>query len=165
MKYIIFALILSFSIFSADLKINDPAPTFVLKTHEGMDFNLESQKGKWTVLYFYPKAGTPGCTKEAQSFRDNLKNLGANVFGISIDSVKDQADFHQAQKLNFTLLADEKGEVTQKYGSKMPIINMSKRWTFVIDPDLIIKDISHDVDPATDSLRVAKIIEELKKKK
>ena len=152
---------------SVDLKVKDVAPRFKLKTHEGLDFDLESRKGKWTVLYFYPKAETPGCTKQACSFRDNIKkirNLGADVFGISTDSVKDQAAFHTNHNLNFILLADDKAEVTKKYGSKMPLINLSSRWTFIIDSDLVIKNISKDVDPIADSGRVAAEIEELQKK-
>ncbi len=151
-----------------DLKIKDPAPRFQLKTHQGLDFDLESRKGKWTVLYFFPKAETPGCTKQACSFRDNIKkirNLGADVFGISTDNVKDQAAFHTHHNLNFILLADEKAEVTKRYGSKMPLINLSNRWTFIIDPELMIRNISKDVDPIADSARVSAEIEELQKKK
>lgn len=151
-----------------DLLVNDQAPNFKLKTHEGRDFELESRRGKWTVLYFYPKAETPGCTKQACSFRDNIKkirNLGADVFGISTDNVKEQAAFHLHHKLNFTLLADEQGEVVKKYGSKMAILNMSNRWTFIIDPQLVIRNISKDVDPIIDSSRVATAIEQLQKAK
>lgn len=151
-----------------DLLVNDQAPSFKLKTHEGQDFELESRRGKWTVLYFYPKAETPGCTKQACSFRDNIKkirNLGADVFGVSTDNVKDQAAFHDHHKLNFTLLADDQGEVVKKYGSKMAILNMSNRWTFIIDPQLVIRNISKDVDPIIDSSRVATAIEQLQKAK
>ena len=163
-------LFLTFPLYASDvdLKVNDPAPSFKLKTHTGNDFDLEAQKGKWTVLYFYPKAETPGCTKQACSFRDNIKkitNLGAEVYGISTDNVKDQAAFHKNHDLNFVLLADDQALVVNKYGSKMSMMNMSKRWTFIINPKLIIKDISHDVDPITDSTRVAGIIEKLQKEK
>lgn len=169
---LIFSVLLSTQVLAADLnsdlRVNDPAPKFSLKTHEGKDFNLEDRRGKWTVLYFYPKAETPGCTKQACSFRDNIKkirNLGAEVFGISTDTVKDQADFHKNHQLNFTLLADDAAVVTTKYGSKMAMMNMSNRWTFIIDPKLIIKNISRDVDPIADSERVAQAILELQKKK
>lgn len=152
---------------AADLKVNDPAPGFKLRTHEGKDFNLEDRRGKWTVLYFYPKAETPGCTKQACSFRDNIKKitkLGAEVFGISTDTVSAQAAFHKNHSLNFILLADDLAEVTKKYGSKMAMMNYSNRWTFIIDPKLMIKNISRDVDPITDSARVASEIEQLQKK-
>lgn len=166
--YIPFLFLLSFSILaSTDLKVGDPAKAFKLFTQDGKVFDLNSRKGSWTVLYFFPKAETPGCTKQACSFRDNIKKiraLKAEVFGISTNSVKDQADFAKAHALNFVLLADEKAEVANYYGSKMPILSMSKRWTFIIDPNLIIRDISKDVDPITDAQRVAAIISELQNK-
>lgn len=143
---------------NSDLRVNDPAPVFKLKTHEGADFDLQSRKGKWTVLYFFPKTETPGCTKQACSFRDNIKkirNLNADVFGVSTDNVADMAAFHKNHQLNFTLLADDKAEVTTRYGSKMAMLNMSNRWTFIINPKLIIKHISRDVDPVLNSVQVA----------
>jgi thioredoxin-dependent peroxiredoxin len=142
----------------AELKIGDAAPLFKVKTHTGEPFDMASRRGQWTVLYFYPKAATPGCTKQAQAFRDNMspiRTAGAEIFGISVDSVADQAAFHADQQLTFTLLADADGAVVEAYGSKMFAVNMSKRWTFIIDPELKIRQIEHDVDPATDAQRVA----------
>ena len=153
---------------SADLKVDDSAPIFKAQTQSGAAFDLSSRKGKdkWTVLYFYPKAGTPGCTKQACAFRDSLtkiKELGAEVYGISADSVADQAKFHKEHKLNFDLIADPDDKVVDLYGSKMPMLKMSKRWTFILDGDLKIRDIMKDVDPMIDSERVAKVIALLKK--
>jgi peroxiredoxin Q/BCP len=159
-------LLLSFATFANELKVGDPAKTFVLKTQDNKTFDLQSRKGNWTVLYFFPKAETPGCTKQACSFRDNIKkirDMKAEVFGISTNSVKEQAEFSKAHALNFILLADDKAEITNEYGTKMPILNFSKRWTFIIDPKLIIRDIAKDVDPITDSQRVATRIAELQK--
>lgn len=158
------------SSFAEDLKMNDVAPAFSLKKHDGSQFDLLSRKGdgKWTVLYFYPKAGTPGCTKQACAFRDSLKKiqaLGAEVYGISADTVEQQAAFHKEHQLNFDLLADADGKVMELYGSKMPMLKVSKRWTFVLDPDLKIKDLMKDVDPMIDSERVSKVIIDLQKKK
>ena len=167
-KFIPLLFMLSLTSFAAtDLKVGDPARPFKLFTQEGKEFDLNSRKGSWTVLYFFPKAETPGCTKQACSFRDNIKKiraLKAEVFGISTNSVKDQAEFAKAHALNFILLADDKAEVANSYGSKMPLLTMSKRWTYIIDPNLIIRDISKDVDPITDAQRVATIISELQKK-
>lgn len=149
-------------------KAGDPAPTFTAKTHDNADFSLESRKGKWTVLYFYPKAETPGCTKQACAFRDNLKKItsqDAEVYGISTDTVADQAKFHEHHKLNFTLLADPDASITEKYGAKMLALKMSKRWTYIIGPDLRIRSIDQDVDPAMDAAKVAAKIEEFKKTK
>jgi len=148
-----------------ELKPGDAAPLFTAKTQSGEVFDLASRKGRWTVLFFYPKAGTPGCTKQVCAFRDSVKTIrgeGAEVYGISADTVEDQAAFHQEHQLAFTLLADPDGTVIEAYGAKMPILNMSKRWRFIIDPELTIRQVEHDVDPAADAQRVAKEIARLK---
>lgn len=167
MKHIIFSLfILPLSVFAADLKIGDTVPAFTTKTYEGKTFDIQSRKGKWTVLYFYPKAETPGCTKQACAFRDDIEMIrkqGADLFGISTDTVEAQAAFHENHKLNFTLLADPDAQVTEMFGSKMPAVKASKRWTFIIGPDLKIRALEKDVDPAKDAQRVAKQIGDLKK--
>lgn len=156
------------SVHAAELKLNDPAPSFVAKTHEGKDFDLKSRKGQWTVLYFYPKAETPGCTKQACTFRDNIEKIraqGADVFGVSADTVEAQAGFHQNHHLNFTLLADPEDHIIDLYGTKMADKKLSKRWTYVIDPDLKIRAIAKDVDPVIDSEKIADQISKLKAKK
>jgi peroxiredoxin Q/BCP len=149
----------------ADVQVGQPAPPITAKTHEGADFDLNQRKGQWTVLYFYPKAETPGCTKQACAFRDDIQKIraqGAEVFGISSDTVADQAKFHQHHHLNFTLLADPDLKIIAAYGTKMPIVGMSKRWTFVIDPELKIRAIDKNVDPVKDADKVAATISELK---
>lgn len=159
--------VLSFVGQASELKVEDFAPLFKSKTHDGKDFDLSSRKGSWTVLYFYPKADTPGCTKQACAFRDNIKKIrdqGAEVYGVSADSVADQAAFHKKHSLNFPLIADADGSVVKLYGTKMAVLNMSKRWTFILDPELKIKAIEKDVDPAFDSQRVADQIAKLKNK-
>lgn len=153
---------------SAELKVGDKAPLFKSKTQTGEDFDLSARKGKWTVLYFYPKAGTPGCTKQACAFRDSIdkiRNQGAEVYGISADTVADQEKFHKEHSLNFTLLADPDGKVIEQYGAKMPMMKVSKRWTFIVDPDLKIRWFEKDVDPAMDAERVASEITKLKSAK
>lgn len=149
-----------------DLKVGDPAPVFKLKNQDGVEFDLSKRKDQWTVLYFYPKADTPGCTKQACAFRDNIKKItdqGAEVYGISVDTVEAQAAFHKKYHLLFSLLADANGDVTAQYGSKMPMVNISKRWTFIIGPDLKIKSIRKNVDPAVDAQKVADELAQLKK--
>jgi peroxiredoxin Q/BCP len=163
---IIFSMLFQLSCIATDLKVNDPAPIFKAQTQNGESFDLTNRKGKWTVLYFYPKAGTPGCTKQACAFRDSISKiraLGADVYGISADTVSDQAAFHKEHKLTFDLLADPESKVVNLYGSKMLMVNMSKRWTFILDPDLKIRNIMKDVDPMLDSARVASEITELQK--
>lgn len=150
---------------AVELKPGDPAPLFTAKTQDGSDFSLESRKGQWTVLFFYPKAGTPGCTKQACAFRDSINVIraeGAEVYGISTDDVEAQAAFHKEHNLAFPLLADPEGTVTELYGAKMPLITIAKRWTFIIDPTLTIRQVQHDVDPPKDADRVAAEIKRLK---
>ena len=166
--FLVLICLFSISVFAASPKVGDMAPTFVAKTHEGKDFDLQSRLGQWTVLYFYPKAHTPGCTKQACAFRDNLdkiKSQGADVIGISADTVEEQAKFHKDQNLNFTLLADPDDVVIKMYGAKMPIVKMSKRWTFIVDPELKIRALMKDVDPVVDSEKIAGQILTLKTKK
>jgi peroxiredoxin Q/BCP len=151
---------------AVELKAGDPAPLFSVQTQDGSEFDLAARKGQWTVLYFYPKADTPGCTKQACAFRDGIAVIraeGAEVYGISTDTVQDQAAFHQKYHLGFPLLADPDGRVTNAYGAKMPSVTMSKRWTFIIDPTLTIRQVQRDVDPAIDAQRVATEIARLKK--
>lgn len=150
------------------LQVGDSAPTFQVKTHSGGDFDLNARRGNgWTVLYFYPKAGTPGCTAQACAFRDAIQAIrqqGAEVYGISTDSVADLANFHREHKLGFTLLSDPDAKVIEAYGAKMPVLTMAKRWTFLIDPDLKVRRIDDDVDPAMDAQKVAAALKQLQTK-
>jgi peroxiredoxin Q/BCP len=150
---------------SESLEVGQPAPVFGLIAHDGTRLDLTDRKGLgWTVLYFYPKADTPGCTKQACAFRDRIQMIrdkNAEVYGISTDSVADLAKFHKKYRLNFPLLADPDASVTERYGVKMPLLRLSKRWTFIIDQDLIVRAIDKDVDPARDADLVAQKIQEL----
>ena len=152
---------------ATDLKPGDPAPGFVLKTDAGTDFNLQSRKGQWTVLYFYPKADTPGCTKQACAFRDSIskiRRLGAEIYGVSADGVEALKAFKKKHGLNFVLLADPDLKAVKAYGTKMPVVNMSKRWTFIIGPDLRIRSVEKDVDPVLDAERTAAALQGLQSK-
>lgn len=152
---------------ASELKPGDPAPGLKLKTDSGADFDLKSRKGQWTVLYFYPKADTPGCTKQACAFRDNIANirkLGAEIYGVSADSVEAVQNFKKKYSLNFVLLADSGLDAIKAYGTKMPVVNYSKRWTFVIGPDLRIRAIEKDVDPVLDAERIAAMLKDLQAK-
>ena len=119
------------------------APAFHLPDQEGNKHRLSQYKGKWVVLYFYPKDNTPGCTTQACKFRDSedqLTDLGAVVLGISPDPVKSKAKFADKLDLNFPILADEGSEVSTKYGvwqeksmygrTYMGVV----RTTYLIDP-------------------------------
>ena len=147
------------------LKVGQAAPTFELKSQDGKTFNLASRKGQgWTVLYFYPKAGTPGCTTQACAFRDaieGIRKLNTEVYGISTDEIADLQNFHQKHKLRFDLLSDPDAKVTEAYDVKMPVIKLAKRWTFIVDPDLMIRSIDDDVDPVIDAQKVTATLKQL----
>lgn len=126
----------------ASFQIGEKAPSFILLSTEGKEISLDDFKGKKVVLYFYPKDDTPGCTKEACSFRDNLarvKKKGVVVFGISADTVKSHQKFTEKYDLNFPLLSDETKEVLNAYGVWKKKSYMGKfymgieRTTFIID--------------------------------
>jgi peroxiredoxin Q/BCP len=99
--------------------VGERAPDFALESDEGGAFSLSDFRGKKVVLYFYPKDDTPGCTKEACSFRDNLARVtskGAVVLGVSRDDAASHAKFRDKYDLNFPLLSDTEGRVTEAYG-------------------------------------------------
>ena len=136
------------------LKEGDKAPDIRVRTDSGEEFRLSSLKGKRVILYFYPRADTPGCTIEACEFRDDLKTFtkkGAAVVGVSPDKPAAQAKFKEKYSLPFTLLADEDKAAAQAYGvwreknmygkKTMGIV----RTTFVIGPDGKIEKIYDSV--------------------
>jgi peroxiredoxin Q/BCP len=120
------------------------APAFTLKDSHGKDVSLSSTRGRNTIVYFYPAASTPGCTKEACDFRDSLASLqaaGYDVLGISPDPVAKLAKFAAAEALSFPLLSDEDHAVAEAYGAWGEKKNYGKtyqgliRSTIVVDPD------------------------------
>ena len=135
MKILIACLTLLSSI-SAQLKINIPAPDFTLSDAHGVEHTLSDYKGQFVILYFYPKDNTPGCTREACSFRDRFSEiwaLNATILGVSWDSSKNHASFTEKYSLPFTLLSDTRGEISKVYDAAGWF--MPKRYTYIIDPD------------------------------
>jgi peroxiredoxin Q/BCP len=153
------------------LKAGDPAPTFDLQTDKGNRVSLDSLRGKWTVLYWYPKDDTPGCTVEACEIRDNFGLLSgeAEVFGISPDSVQSHQKFRDKFSLPFSLLADPDHAVSDAYGVWGPKKFMGReymgvsRTTFIIGPDGKIAKVIDDVKPAGHALELLGVLKELKK--
>lgn len=138
------------------LKQGDPAPDFEVQDDEGKPFRLSSLKGSDVVLYFYPKADTPGCTKEACNFRDTIsefKKRGAAVIGVSPDKPDAQAKFKAKYELTFPLLADENHQVAEAYGVWKEKNNYGKKYmgvertTFLIGKDGRIRRIFEKVKP------------------
>lgn len=150
------------------LKEGDKAPDFKLRTQDGAEVQLSDllKKKGFVVLYFYPKDDTPGCKKEACSFRDlsrEFRSAGAEIIGISVDDVESHKKFHEKYHLAFTILADPDKKVTALYGVKS-ILGLAKRATFVIDGSGIIKKIYPDVDVTVHAQEVLSFIKSLKQK-
>ena len=132
----------------------EEAPNFALKADDGREVSLSDYRGKKVVLYFYPKDGTPGCTNEAEEFRDNIREFekeNAVILGVSKDSVDSHRKFKQKHGLPFTLLSDQEGKVLDQYGvwRKKSLFGRTfmgtERITFLIDELGIVKKIFRKV--------------------
>jgi thioredoxin-dependent peroxiredoxin len=173
-KWVLVALVVgvSLSVWRSATKANDAtpkvgniAPIFTLPDQAGKARSIEDFRGKWLILYFYPKDDTPGCTEEACTFRDDLyklTTLGAEVVGISVDDTLSHAAFAKKYRLPFPLLSDESGEVAARYGSlrNFGFLKIAKRNTFVIDPQGKVERVYLSVSTSKNSQEV---IEDLKK--
>lgn len=144
---------------SAMPQVGQTAPNFTLNSQEGKPVSLDSFRGKWVVLYFYPKDMTTGCTIEAHNFqRDQEKYQKANavVVGVSVDSVDSHKEFCAKDGLNFTLLSDQEKKVVAEYGSlgSYAGFKIANRNTFLIDPQGKIVKVWTKVDPTPHSEEV-----------
>ncbi|MFB2969612.1 peroxiredoxin [Aerosakkonema sp. BLCC-F183] len=143
--------------------LNQPAPEFTLPTNTGDgEVSLSDYRGKWVVLYFYPKDFTSGCTLEARRFQEDLPKYiekNTQILGVSADSVDSHAEFCDSEGLKFPLLADTKGEVSKAYGSWIGYLSM--RHTFIIDPEGIIREEYTGVNPAIHSSEILARLDEL----
>ncbi|HEX3436666.1 MAG TPA: peroxiredoxin [Pseudacidobacterium sp.] len=140
-------------------QVGAQAPGFTLPSQEGKQISLDSFRGKWVVLYFYPKDMTSGCTIEAHNFqRDQDKFLKSNavILGVSVDSVDSHKQFCAKDGLNFTLLSDEDKTVVAQYGSlgNYAGFKIANRNTFLIDPQGKIVKVWTKVDPSHHSEEV-----------
>ncbi len=145
-----------------------PAPDFSLVTGDGSQVSLKDNRGKWIVLYFYPKDFTGGCTLEAKNFQRDLakyEQAGAVILGVSVDSAQSHKDFCAKEGLAFKLLADPDAKVSALYGSTMEYqgAKMASRNTFIINPKGEIAKVFTGVKPADHSDDVLKALAELKK--
>lgn len=150
-------------------RVGQMAPTFTLPSQAGTMVSLEHLRGKWVVLYFYPKDQTAGCTIEARKFQHDTpqyQTLNAVVLGVSVDSVESHQQFAAKDSLDFKLLADPKGKVVAAYGSlgNYLAFKIAKRNTFLIDPKGKIAKEWIGVDPSSHSEEVLAALKELQKK-
>src|ERR1700723_811075 len=144
------------------------APDFTLTSQDGTPVSLYDFKGKWVVLYFYPKDFTSGCTTEAHNFQRDLAQYeakGAVIIGVSVDSADSHQKFCTKEGLSFKLLADTEHKVSEEYGSIMNfgVKKLSARHTFVLNPQGVIVKEDMDVEPAKHSEEVLAALAELQK--
>lgn len=147
------------------LKSGEPVPDFSAPNQAGKIVKLSNFKGKPVLLFFYPKDETPGCTKEACSFRDEyskFKKLGAVVLGISRQDSEAHQKFIEKHKLPFDLLVDKEGAIAKSFGvGTLPIIGLLQRKSVLIGPDGKLVRFYDNVDPKTHSAEVLKDLEKM----
>jgi len=142
------------------------APDFNLQDQNGKAHRLSDYAGRWLVLYFYPKDDTPGCTREACRFRDDIGVLGdlnAAVVGVSVDDARSHAGFARKYQLPFPLLSDPDGHTAAAYDSllNLGLVRIARRHTFIIAPDGRIAARFDKVDPARHAEEVANTLRAL----
>ena len=147
-------------------KTGDAAPDFKLPDQHGTMRKSSEFRGKWLVLYFYPRDDTPGCTEQAARFRDAMRDLeaaGAMVCGVSVDDSASHAAFALKYNLQFALLADRQGETAMRYGSlrNFGFLKFAKRNTFLIDPAGKVAKVYLGVNPARNTDDVANDLKQL----
>jgi peroxiredoxin Q/BCP len=148
-------------------RAGDPAPTFVLPDQNGAPRALDEFRGKWLVLYFYPRDDTPGCTEQAGRYRDAMRELegfGATVAGVSVDDSDSHAEFSRKYKLPFALLADRGGKTAARYGSlrNFGVMKFAKRNTFLVDPQGKIAKVYLGVNAARNTHEVTEDLQKLR---
>lgn len=149
--------------------VGTTASDFTLNSQEGTPVSLHDFRGKWVVLYFYPKDFTSGCTMEAHNFQRDLaqyQDKNAVIVGVSVDTADSHKQFCAKEGLNFKLLSDADQKVSEQYGSIMTFgaRKLSARHTFLISPDGTIKKVYLDVDPSKHSEEVLAALADLQKK-
>lgn len=148
-------------------EVGKAAPEFKLKTNEGKEVSLKDYRGKWVVLYFYPKDFTSGCTIQAKNFQRDIAQydkVNAVILGVSVDTVESHKDFCAKEGLNFKLLSDTEATVSTAYGSLMEGRKLSARNTFLIDPKGTVVKVFPGVKVAQHSEEVLAALAELQKK-
>lgn len=144
-------------------ELNQSAPEFTLPTNTGDgEISLSDYRGKWVVLYFYPKDFTSGCTIEARRFQEDLPKYSSRntqILGVSVDDINSHKEFCDSEGLKFPLLADTDGTVSKAYGSWLNFFSI--RHTFIIDPDGILQKIFLGVKPTVHSNEVLSSLDDL----
>ena len=152
------------------LEVGTTAPSFTLKNQNAKDVSLADYSGKWVVLYFYPKALTPGCTTQACALRDGLEELSsfnATVIGVSGDESKKLKKFEEKESLNFTLVGDPEHNVLEQYGTWVEKSMYGRKYmgvarmTYIISPEGKIHHVFPKVSPKKHLDDVLKVLKEV----
>lgn len=159
-------LLLTTALFAATPQVGQIAPDFTLPSQDGSKISLHDFRGKWVVLYFYPKDGTPGCTVEAHNFQRDIakyQQAGAVIVGVSVDSADSHKEFCAKQGLSFKLAADTEKKVSRDYDSFNGLLRISSRNTFLVDPTGKIAKVWTSVSPGKHSEEVLAALAGMKK--
>lgn len=170
--YVVFALLTSLTGYRSAVGADRPpaigktAPDFTLKSQEGIPVSLHDFRGKWVVLYFYPKDFTSGCTIEAHNFQRDLSQYEARnavILGVSVQSSDSHKEFCAKEGLSFKLLADTDHEVSSAYGSvtNLLVTKLAARHTFLINPEGVLVQEFLDVSPTKHSQEVLAALTQL----
>lgn len=158
--------IIPFEQVTSHIVLDEPAPDFHLIDQHGIVHQLTEYKGRWLVLYFYPRDNTPGCTTEACNFRDNqdrFNEVDVVILGVSTNSLSSHQAFSEKYQLPFPLLSDASGKVAKAYGSLFQLgpLKFAKRHSFIIDPEGNIAAIFREVDPKNHNDRIFEALQSL----
>jgi len=154
----------------AELEIGSIAPDFEIKNQDGVIVKSSDLKGKWTIIYFYPKDNTPGCSTEAIEFsyyKKDMEDVGVKIIGISRDSIESHKKFIEKKSLTIELLSSEESDMTEKYGVWQLKKNYGKeymgivRTTYIISPDLKIAEVYKKVKVNGHAGKVVNRVKEL----
>jgi thioredoxin-dependent peroxiredoxin len=175
-KYLVLCAVLVFGLIAVGLvgaatdapAVGAAAPDFSLPTNEGKPASLKDYRGKWVVLYFYPKDFTSGCTLEAHNFQRDLAKyeaINAVILGVSVDTAESHKSFCTKEGLSFKLLSDTDAKVSDAYGSVMDYngLKLSARNTFIIDPQGKVAQVFLKAKPAVHSEEVLAALAVLQK--
>jgi thioredoxin-dependent peroxiredoxin len=146
--------------------VGDLAPDFTARSTDGSTLTLSELRGRYVVLYFFPKAFTPGCTRETVRFRDahaDIAALGGSVVGVSVDDHETQCDFAAATRAPFPMIGDTNHAISRLYGVVRPFLKLDRRVTFVIDPQGVIRGVfEHEFQISRHLDGVLHLLEELR---
>ncbi len=148
-------------------RVGERAPDFTARTTDGERVTLSALRGRHVVLYFFPKAFTPGCTRETSRFRDaypDIQALGGMVIGVSVDDHQTQCDFAAATKASYPMIGDDSHEISRLYGVLRPYLKLDRRVTYVIDRAGTIRGVfEHEFQISKHLDGVLHLLERLKK--